>query len=82
MDTSFNLLLDHDSLYLSPFIFNPHQFSFADFVIDYRYGIADTSQLFVVILMDLIGNTCDGCFVVMLERIKMLGLDTVGYLEQ
>jgi 1,3-beta-glucan synthase len=24
------------ALCLSPFIFNPHQFSFADFVIDYR----------------------------------------------
>ena len=24
------------SLCLSPFFFNPHQFSFADFIIDYR----------------------------------------------
>ena len=39
------------ALCLSPFIFNPYQFSFADFVIDYRYGIADTSQMFVVILI-------------------------------
>ena len=39
------------ALCLSPFIFNPHQFSFADFVIDYRYGIANNFQLFVVILI-------------------------------
>ena len=25
------------ALCVSPFLFNPHQFSFADFVIDYRY---------------------------------------------
>ena len=42
------------ALYFSPFIFNPHQFSFADFVIDYRYGIADSFQLFggVILIVD------------------------------
>ena len=38
------------ALCLSPFIFNPHQFSFADFVIDYRYGMEDSFKLFVVFL--------------------------------
>ena len=37
------------ALCLSPFIFNPHQFSFADFVIYYRYGKAFNFQLFVAI---------------------------------
>ena len=42
------------ALCLSPFIFNPHQFSFADFVIDYRYVIADSFQLFcgVILIVD------------------------------
>ena len=39
------------ALYLSPFIFNPHQFSFADFVIDYRYEKANSVRLFDVILI-------------------------------
>ena len=34
------------ALYLAPFIFNPHQFSFSDFVIDYRYA---TSYFFRVL---------------------------------
>jgi hypothetical protein len=25
------------SLCIAPFVFNPHQFSFSDFIIDYRY---------------------------------------------
>ena len=39
------------ALCLSPFIFNPHQFSFADFVIDYRYEKANSVRLFDVILI-------------------------------
>ena len=68
------------ALYLSPFIFNPHQFSFADFVIDYRYEKADNVQLFSVIQIHSTGNTSDGCLVVMLGYIRMLVLDIVGYL--
>ena len=68
------------ALYLSPLIFNPHQFSFADFIVDYRYEKADNVQLFSVIQIHSTGNTSDGCLVVMLGYIRMLGLDIVGYL--
>ena len=33
------------SLCIAPFLFNPHQFSFADFIIDYRY-VAQTNYVF------------------------------------
>ena len=68
------------ALCLSPFIFNPHQFSFADFVVDYRYKKVDSVQLFSVILIYFTGNTSDGCLVIILGHTRMLGLDTVGYL--
>ena len=68
------------ALYLSPFIFNPHQFSFADFVFDYRYEKVDSVQLFSVILIYFTGNTSNGCLVIILGHTRMLGLDTVGYL--
>ena len=69
------------SLYLSPFIFNPHQVSFADFVVNYRYEKVDSVQLFSVILIYFTGNTSNGCLAVMLGHTRMLGLDTIGYLE-
>ena len=30
------------SLCIAPFLFNPHQFSAADFIIDYRFVFLDT----------------------------------------
>ena len=59
------------ALYLSPFIFNPHQFSFADFVFDYRYERVDSVQLFSVILIYFTGNTSSGCLVVMLGHRRL-----------
>ena len=59
------------ALCLLPFIFNPHQFSFADFVIDYRYEKVDSVQLFSVILIYFTGNTSGGCLVVMLSHIRL-----------
>ena len=68
------------ALCLLPFIFNPHQFSFADIVVDYRYENVDSVQLFSVILIYFTGNTSNGCLVIILGHTRMLGLDTVGYL--
>ena len=79
MSTSFNLLLDHDSCFVLVTIYFQSSSILVCGLCYYRHGIADNFQLFVVILTDLIGNTCDGCLVVMLVHIRMLGLD---YLEQ
>ena len=59
------------ALCLSPFIFNPHQFSLADFVVDYRYEKVDGVQLFSVILIYFTGNTSGGCLVVMLGHRRL-----------
>ena len=48
------------ALCVAPFLFNPHQFAFSDFIVDYRYG--HVCVFFQLALIDLFsGNSCDGC---------------------
>ena len=47
------------ALCVSPFLFNPHQFSAADFIIDYRY-VYMVAVALAVMLTNPIGSSCAG----------------------
>jgi 1,3-beta-glucan synthase len=46
------------SLCIAPFLFNPHQFVFTDFIVDYRYvSLSSMESTLTMILV----NSCAGC---------------------
>jgi 1,3-beta-glucan synthase len=68
------------SLCIAPFLFNPHQFVFSDFIIDYRYalcclihGFNMGTQIFLTV------NFCDGCRGATPGHITILGSVTVDF---
>ena len=69
------------SLCMAPFLFNPHQFVFSDFIIDYRYVFVFLFMGLVVELnhfcSPLTVNFCDGCLEVIQGHTPTLGLVTV-----
>jgi hypothetical protein len=66
------------SLCIAPFWFNPHQFVFSDFVIDYRYV---EKVIFVVIFLhcQYTGSSFGGCHEAIRARTATRGLATAGY---
>jgi len=67
------------SLCIAPFWFNPHQFVFSDFIIDYRYvcPFLDFESCSYLDLYFLV-NSYDGCLAVTRDRTPTRGLDTAA----
>jgi 1,3-beta-glucan synthase len=65
------------SLAIAPFLFNPHQFSFSDFIIDYRYGFSLLSmQSLLMPFSSRAVNSCGGCLAEIRAHTAIRGLDT------
>jgi 1,3-beta-glucan synthase component len=69
------------SLCMAPFLFNPHQFVFSDFIIDYRYVFYLLMGFHVElnVCSPLTVNFCDGCLEVTQGHTPTLGLVTVDF---
>ena len=69
------------ALCIAPFIFNPHQFVFSDFIIDYRFVLHLFSFSPTMSYSDrcaITGNSCDGCLVATPDLTTILGSDIVA----
>ena len=69
------------SLCIAPFWFNPHQFVFSDFIIDYRYVFFCSFVLRIVFssrFICILVNSYDGCLAVTHDHITTRGLDTAA----
>ena len=70
------------SLCIAPFLFNPHQFVFSDFIIDYRYVFRLFAYVLCVVnhfYSPLTANFCDGCLEVIQGHTTTLGLVTADF---
>lgn len=67
------------ALCIAPFLFNPHQFVFSDFIIDYRYVHVVSSVARPLADVSL-GNSCVGCAEETRNRTRTLGLGTAACL--